>query len=98
MDDSEMAWEALEYVCENHPDAEITVPHVVGEPSLMRGQATALCLPDDLEEAAADITEPVFTRAHEGSVGDRPFVGKVAQKVFRRSPLPVIVVRKGECI
>jgi nucleotide-binding universal stress UspA family protein len=33
MDDSEMAQRALEYALENHPDAEITVLHVVGEPS-----------------------------------------------------------------
>lgn len=131
MDDSEMAQEALEYALENHPDAEITVLHVVGEPSPMWGEATGLALKDNLEEAAEDLAEPVFTSArelaaeydveidtevrlgtpvrailnraddfdvivignHGGSVADRLFVGNVAQKVFHRSPVPVVVVR-----
>lgn len=131
MDDSEMAQEALEYALENHPDAEITVLHVVGEPSPMWGEATRLALEDDLEEAAEDLAEAVFTSArelateydveidtevhlgtpvravlnraedfavivigsHGGSMADRLFVGNVAQKVFRRSPVPVVVVR-----
>lgn len=131
MDDSEMAEEALEYALENHPDAEITVLHVVGEPSPMWGEATGLALEDDLEQAAEDLAESVFTSArelateydvevdtevrlgmpvrailnraddfdvivigsHGGSVADRLFVGNVTQKVFRRSPVPVVVVR-----
>jgi nucleotide-binding universal stress UspA family protein len=131
MDDSEMAQEALEYALENHPDAEITVLHVVGEPSPMWGEATGLAFKDDLEQAAEDLAESVFTSArelaaeydvevdtevrlgmpvrailnraddfdaivigsHGGSVADRLFVGNVAQKVFRRSPVPVVVVR-----
>jgi len=131
MDDSEMAQEALEYALENHPDAEITVLHVVGEPSPMWGEATGLAFKDDLEQAAEDLAESVFTSARElaaeydvevdtevrlgmpvrailnraddfdaivigshcGSMADRLFVGNVAQKVFRRSPVPVVVVR-----
>ena len=131
MDDSEMAQEALEYALENHPDAEITVLHVVGEPSPMWGEATGLAFKDDLEQAAEDLAESVFTSArelaaeydvevdtevrlgmpvrailnraddfdaivigsHGGSMADRLFVGNVAQKVFRRSPVPVVVVR-----
>lgn len=131
IDDSEMAQEALVYACENHTDADITVLHVVGEPSPMWGEATGLALEDDLGEAAEDLAEAVFDRArelaeeydveidtdvqlgnpartilnraedfdavvigsHGGSVADRLFVGNVAQKVVRRSPVPVIVVR-----
>jgi nucleotide-binding universal stress UspA family protein len=131
MDDSEMAQQALEYALENHPDAEITVLHVVGEPSPMMGEAAGLALEDDLEEAAREHAQVVFDRArelaaehdveittdvrlglptrailntaddfdavvigsHGGSVADRLFAGNVAQKVFRRSPVPVIVVR-----
>jgi len=131
MDDSEMAQKALEYACENHPDAEITVLHVVGEPSPMWGQATSLALADDFEEAAQELADAVFDRAresaaqhevevetdvqfgsparailnsvedfdavvigsHGGTVADRLFVGNVAQKVVRQSPVPVIVVR-----
>ncbi|MEF8776038.1 MAG: universal stress protein [Haloarculaceae archaeon] len=131
MDDSEMAERALEYALEHHPDAEITVLHVVGQPSPMGGAATGLALADDVEAAAEERAAAVFDRArdlaaeydvelttdvelgqatrailnraedydavvigsHGGSLADRLFVGNVAQKVFRRSPVPVIVVR-----
>jgi nucleotide-binding universal stress UspA family protein len=131
MDDSEMAERALEYALENHPSAEITVLHVVGEPSPMLGAAAGLALEDDLEAAAQKRAETVFDRAreiaaeydtevdtevklgnpikgilnsaedvdavvlgsHGGSLVDRLFVGDVAQKVFRQSPVPVTVVR-----
>ncbi|WP_254821539.1 universal stress protein [Haloglomus halophilum] len=131
MDDSEMAQRALEYALENHPDAEITVLHVVGEPSSMWGAATGLALEENVEEAAEERAETVFDRArelaadhdieittevklgdptrailnrvedfdavvigtHGGSMADRLFVGNVAQKVFRRSPVPVIAAR-----
>ena len=131
MDDSGMAHRALEYALENHPDAEITVLHVVGEPSPMGVAATALALEDDIKEAAEERAKVVFDRArelaaesdveittevqlghptrailnraddfdavvigsHGGSLADRLIVGNVAEKVFRRSPVPVIVVR-----
>jgi nucleotide-binding universal stress UspA family protein len=131
MDDSEMAQRALEHALEYHPDAEITVLHVVGSPSSMGGTATGLALEDDLERATEERAETVFDRArelaaeydvtidtevqlghptrailnraddfdaivigsHSGSLADRLFVGNVAQKVFRQSPVPVTVVR-----
>ena len=131
MDDSEMAERALEYTLETHPDAAITVLHVVGEPSPMMGAATGLALEDDLEAAAEEHAKELFDRArehaaehdveiatevqlgdpartilnragdfdavvigsHGGSLADRLVVGNVAQKVFRRSPVPVTVVR-----
>lgn len=131
MDDSEMAERALEYALENHPDADVTVIHVAGEPGPMWGAATTLALADDLEAAAAEKAEPVFDRANEiaaerdatvettvavgsparailnraedydtvvvgshgGTLADRLLVGDVAQRVFRRSPVPVTVVR-----
>lgn len=131
MDDSEMAEHALEYALEAHPDAEITVLHIVGEPSPMMGKAVALALEDDFEEAAEEHASQVLERAceiaasydreletdaawgspakviinravnfdtvvigsHGGSLAERLFVGNVAQKVFRRSPTPVTVVR-----
>ena len=65
MDDSEMAERALEYALENHPDAEITVLHVVGVPSMMMGEAVGLALEEDFDRAAADRAEPVFERANE---------------------------------
>lgn len=126
-----MAERALEYALENHPNAEITVLHVVGEPSPMLGTAAGIALEDDLEAAAQERAETVFERAreiaaeydteidtevklgnpikgilnsaedadavvigtHGGSLVDRLFVGDVAQKVFRQSPVPVTVVR-----
>ena len=131
MDDSEMAERALTYALENHPDADITVLHVAGEPSSMWGVATGIALEDDLEAAAEEKAAPVFDRAremaaacdvevetsvqlgspvrailnaaedadavvvgtHGGSLADRLFVGNVAQKVVRQSPVPVVVVR-----
>lgn len=64
MDDSEMAEEALEYALEVHPNADITVLHVVGEPSTMMGKAVGLALEDDIEQAAEDIADEILTRAH----------------------------------
>ncbi|AFZ72311.1 universal stress protein [Natronobacterium gregoryi] len=65
MDDSDHASQALEYALDNYPEAEITVLHVVGVPSMMMGEATALALEDDISEAAAKRSESVFERAHE---------------------------------
>ena len=126
-----MARRALEYALENHPDADITVLHVVGGPSTMGGVATALALEEDLEAVAQEHAREVFDGArdlaaeygvevttevqlghparavlnraddfdavvigtHGGSVADRLVVGDVARKVFRNSPVPVIVAR-----
>ena len=133
MDGSEMSEHALEYALDAHPNAEITVLHVGGEPSPMWGQATGLALEDDLEEAAEEHARPIFERAreivsnadgdgeletlfalghpvravinradeydtvvigsHGGTVAERLFVGNVAEKIVRRSPVPVTVVR-----
>ncbi|SFC17219.1 Nucleotide-binding universal stress protein, UspA family [Halobiforma haloterrestris] len=65
MDDSDHAEHALEYALENYPDAEITVLHIVGVPSMMMGDAVGLSLEDDLEKAADDRAEPVIERARE---------------------------------
>jgi len=131
MDDSEMAERALEYALDAHPEAEITVLTVVGEPSPMWGEATALALEVDVEQAAEDHAATVFDRAreiaaeadreldtevqlgnpvrailkradsfetvvmgsHGGTLSDTLIIGNVAEKVFRRSPVPVTVVR-----
>lgn len=131
MDDSEIAEEALNYAIEAHPEADITVLHVVGEPSPMLGSATGMALEGDLESALQERSEVVLDRArqiaadadmeietevdighpakiiveraeafdtvvigsHSGSMADRLFVGDVATRVFRRSPVPVTTVR-----
>lgn len=65
MDDSKMAERALEYALDVHPDAAITVMHVVGEPSSMMGGATALALADDPAEAGEAYASAIFDRARE---------------------------------
>ncbi|OIB55347.1 universal stress protein [Natrialba sp. SSL1] len=65
MDDSDQAGHALEYALENFPEADVTILHVVGVPSMMMGDAVSLTLEDDLSEAAAGRAESVFDRAHE---------------------------------
>lgn len=63
MDDSELAESALRYALETHADADVTVMHVVGEPSSMLGEATALALEDDIEAAAEEQASEVLDRA-----------------------------------
>jgi nucleotide-binding universal stress UspA family protein len=139
MDGSEVAEHALEYALDAFPEASITVLTVVGEPSALFGEATAIALSENPEESMAEYAEPVVERArdivadhdaidpadhdavidfqignghparvilevageydtvivgsHGGSLTDRLFVGNVAEKVVRRSPVPVTVVR-----
>jgi nucleotide-binding universal stress UspA family protein len=63
MDDSEMAKQALKYALEVPPSAEITVLHVVGEPSGMMCKAVGLALADDIKQAAEDAVEDVLAEA-----------------------------------
>lgn len=65
MDDSDNAATALGYALDNFPDADVTVLHVVGVPSMMMGEATGLALEDNIDEAAASRAEPIFERARE---------------------------------
>ena len=65
MDGSEMAERALRYAFEAHPDAEITVLHVVGGPSSMMSGAASLALADDPEGAARASAEGTLERARE---------------------------------
>lgn len=131
MDGSEVAEKALEYALEVFPAASITVLTVVGEPSAMFGEATAIALSEDPEGSMTEYAAPVVERAreiaadhdtelgievgnghparvilsvaaeydtvilgsHGGSLTDRLLVGNVAEKVVRRAPCPVTVVR-----
>lgn len=65
MDGSEMAQEALQYALDVHSKADITVLTIVGEPSPMMGQATAIAIADDPREKAEAMAESVLDRAHE---------------------------------
>ena len=91
MDDSEHSRRALEYALENYPEAEITVLHVVGTPSTMMGDATALALEDDPSDGAIKRSEAVFDRAREmAAKQDRELntivdVGHPARKILARA-------------
>lgn len=65
IDGSEMSERALEYALDVHPDAEITVLHVVGGPSPMGGKATSLALADDLDEEMEKQAKEIFDSASE---------------------------------
>jgi Universal stress protein family. len=65
MDNSEMAERALRYALEVYPNAEVTVLHVVGEPSPMMGGATGIALADDPQVAAEEQASDLFDRSRE---------------------------------
>lgn len=91
MDDSAMARRALEYALENHPDAEITVLHVVGGPSPMGGAAAGLALEDDLEDAAEERASAVFDGArelaaeHDGGITTEVQLGHPIRAILNRA-------------
>jgi nucleotide-binding universal stress UspA family protein len=91
MDGSEMAEQALRYTLEAHPDAAVTVLTVVGEPSGMFGEATAIALADDFDESAEEFAEPVLERAREiAAKADREIetevgVGHPARSILNRA-------------
>lgn len=91
MDDSEPAGHALEYALKHHPEADITVLHVVGVPSMMMGEAVGLSLEDDIQGAAAEHAEPIFARARQiASDNDREIetvvgIGHPARNVIDRA-------------
>ena len=131
MGGSEMAEKALKFALETHPEAEITVLHVVGKPTPFMAEATSLALEDDIASVAEERASDVFNRAREiaaeqdseiqteveigqpsqkivqradefdlvvmGSHGrnlqSRLLIGNTAEKVTRRSPVPVLTVR-----
>ena len=65
MDDSELAERALEFALDRYPDSEITVLHVVGEPSPMMGEIVSIALEDDIAEAGREESSEIFDRARE---------------------------------
>ena len=91
MDGSELGEHALEYAIEAHPDAEITVVHVVGKPSGMLGGAAGIALSDNVEEAAEEQAKDVFDRAQEIAdehgieIDTTVEMGRPAQAIVRRA-------------
>jgi len=88
-----MAERALEYALENHPDAEITVLHVAGTPSLMGGTAAGLALEGDTNEAAEEKAEAVFDRARDAAAEHG---AEVATEVGMGHPARVILNRADD--
>ncbi|WP_380681337.1 universal stress protein [Salinigranum sp. GCM10025319] len=93
MDDSEMAERALRHALETYQDAEVTVLHVVGEPSGMMGEATRLALADDIKAAANELASDVFARAE--SVAEE-YGTEVETSVEVGHPGRAIVNRAGD--
>lgn len=89
MDESELAERALAFALESFPAAEVTVFHVVGEPSSMMAEATGLALAEDLEAEAEEYAADVFDRAreiaadHDRSIGTRVGVGRPARAILK---------------
>jgi nucleotide-binding universal stress UspA family protein len=65
MDDSALSERALRYALDVHGGAQITVLHVVGEPSRMMGAATEIALSDDSDERIRELAADVLDRARE---------------------------------
>ncbi|TKX81563.1 universal stress protein [Halorubrum sp. SD626R] len=91
MDDSELSERALRFALDAHPDADVTVLHVVGEPSSMMGAATGIALADDSEERVRELSEDVFERAgeiateHGVAVAVESEVGSPASRIVERA-------------
>lgn len=89
---AEMGERALRYALEAHPDADITVLHVVGEPSAMLGQATSLALADDVEETAREYASEVLDHAesvaaeYDVEIDTEVRAGRPARAIVTRAP------------
>jgi nucleotide-binding universal stress UspA family protein len=98
MDDSELSERALRFALDAHPDADVTVLHVVGEPSSMMGAATGIALADDSEERVRELSEDVFERAgeiateHGVAVAVESEVGSPASRIVERAEAFDVVV------
>ena len=91
MDGSEMSEHALEFTLAAHPEAEITVLHVVGGPSPHMAEATGLALAEDLAVAAQEKAQPVFdtvaaiTEEHDADVDTLVALGLPARAIVERA-------------
>lgn len=91
VDDSEIAERVLEYAFEAHPNAEVTVLHVVGTPTGMMGEATALSLTEDFEQEIDEDARELFDAArelaadHDSELTTTVGVGRPARAVLDRA-------------
>lgn len=63
MDDSDASEQALEYAIETHPDAELTVLHVIGAPSM--SERTGLAFDEGVRRELEERAESIFEHARE---------------------------------
>ncbi|MFB6283584.1 MAG: universal stress protein [Halobacteria archaeon] len=63
LDGSDMSIEALRFTLDHHPDAEVTVLHVVGQPSPYMGKAMSIAIEGNTREVAEERAEEVFSSA-----------------------------------
>lgn len=98
MDGSEMSEQALRYALEVHPETEITVLTVVGEPSAMFGEATAIALATDPEGSMQEYARPVLDRAaaiadeYDTEISTEIRTGHPARAIVNRSEAFDVVV------
>lgn len=91
MDDSELSERALEHAIVAYPGAELTVLHVVGEPSPMLGKAAELALADDPDAAAKEHAADLLDRAreiageHGVEIDTEIAMGRPARAIVRRA-------------
>ena len=91
MDGSETAEKALTFAFRAHPDAAITVLHVVGEPTPFLGEAVAFALADDLETVAEERASTVLDSArdiaenHEREIDTQFALGHPARAIIDRA-------------
>ncbi|MFC5969937.1 universal stress protein [Halomarina salina] len=93
MDGSAVAEQALRYALDVHSAADVTVLTVVGEPSAMFGEATAIALADDPGESMLEHARPVLERAQAIAA---EYDAEIATEVDTGHPARVILNRSGE--
>ncbi|MFC4248969.1 universal stress protein [Natribaculum luteum] len=86
LDDSEPAWDALEYALSEYPAADLTLLHVVNPYDVGYGEAAhfgAGTVVDEKCDEADELFETASERAadHEGSVTTETVVGAPAREV-----------------
>ena len=91
MDGSELSERALRHALDVYRDADITVLHVVGEPTGMMGTATGIALADDSQERIRELSADVFEQAgdiaseHGVAVNVEAEMGSPASRIVERA-------------
>lgn len=89
MDDSHAAKKALEYAVDTHPDAEITLLHVIHlEP--MAGEGAVITFDEEILEGARGHAKQLFEQAHE-ITADAGYEGELTTETAEGKPSREIV-------